>query len=157
MTKFQTKLQQASAVGISIAMFCSTLSRPVNANPAVILAPAAFCAGTAGVGCILIGTAVVGGVIYYVWQTKDGRNYAADANGQVNNSERLIGTTVFETREISGIEAAKLGNAHWVAGDFKQCYKMAKKNGWVVKDHRAAIGGGTWCIFEGKQTSFGSD
>ena len=63
MTKFQTKFQQVTTVGISIALFCSTLSRPVNANPAVIVAPAAFCAGTAGVGCILIGTAVIGGVV----------------------------------------------------------------------------------------------
>lgn len=37
-----------------------------NSNPAALVAPAA-CA--TGVGCILIGVAVVGGAAYYVWQS----------------------------------------------------------------------------------------
>ncbi|MCM0593336.2 MAG: hypothetical protein ACFKPT_15440 [Gloeotrichia echinulata GP01] len=101
----------------------------------------------------------MGGVTYYVWRASNGRHYASDASGNVNNSERLVGTkkpSPLQSRAISGIEAAKRGNAHWVASDNPQlCYKMAKKYGWRVKEHPPAEGGGRWCIFNGEQTSFG--
>ncbi len=81
-------MQPSIAVAISIALSSSSFSRPVHANPA-ILAPAAFCAGTAGIGCVLIGVAVVGGTVYYVWRASNGKHYAADASGNISNSERL--------------------------------------------------------------------
>lgn len=62
--------------------------KQAEANPAAI-APAAFCAGTAGVGCVIIGTAVVGGVVYYIWQrSSDGKKVRADVNGQVFRSQK---------------------------------------------------------------------
>lgn len=72
------------------ASFCVSVNpKPSQANP-VILAPAAICAGTAGIGCILIGTALIGGGIYYIWQRSDGKGrVAADASGNIFRSEYL--------------------------------------------------------------------
>jgi hypothetical protein len=126
------KLKPVVAIATSIALSCVSFSRPVNANPAVI-APAALCAGTAGIGCVLVGVAAVGGTVYYVWRARDGKHYAADRSGVVNNSERMVGvkkSTPLQSRGISGIEAGKRGNAHYVLSDNpKACQQMAKKNG----------------------------
>lgn len=46
----------------------------VEASPAAVVAPVAFCAGTAGLGCALVATTVIGGVVYYVWQRSDQKN-----------------------------------------------------------------------------------
>ncbi|PHJ59033.1 hypothetical protein VF14_13620 [Nostoc linckia z18] len=159
MLKFKSKMnfRQVIAITTSLVLSGSALyTRPVNANPAV-LAPAAFCAGTAGVGCVLVGVAIIGGTIYYVWQSGDGKHYAADANGQINNSEILVGTAKpLQSRAISGIEAAKLGDAHW-ANSVADCYKIAKRIGKTLKRSHLAVGGGYWCIFPGEQTSFGDN
>jgi hypothetical protein len=160
MLKFKSKInfRPIIAIGTSLVLSGTALStRPANANPAV-LAPAAFCAGTAGVGCVLIGVAIIGGTVYYVWRsTRDGKHYAADANGQINNSERLIGTAKpLQSRAISGIEAAKLGDAHW-ANSVADCYKIGKRIGKQPKRHQLAVGGGYWCIFPGEQTIFGDN
>ncbi|MHC5725560.1 MAG: hypothetical protein ACYT04_52120 [Nostoc sp.] len=61
MLKFKSKInfRQVIAIGTSLVLSGTALpTRPVNANPAV-LAPAAFCAGTAGVGCVLVGVAII--------------------------------------------------------------------------------------------------
>lgn len=52
----------------------------VDANP--IAAPAAFCLGTAGFGCVLVATTVVGGVVYYIWQRSDGKRTQVRAYSQ---------------------------------------------------------------------------
>lgn len=154
MLKLKSKIV---AIGTSLVLCGTALpNHPVNANPAV-LAPAAFCAGTAGVGCVLVGVAIVGGSAYYIWRSRDGKHYAADANGQINNEERLVGTAKpLQSRAISGIEAAKLGDAHW-ANTVTDCYKIAKKIGKKLKRQHPAVGGGYWCIFPGEQTSFGDN
>ena len=79
------KILHQIAVIATATSFCV---KPSEANPA-ILAPVALCAGTAGVGCILIGTALIGGGIYYIWQMSDGRRVAADATGSVFKTEYL--------------------------------------------------------------------
>lgn len=57
--------------------------KPTNANPAAIAIPA-ICAGTAGVGCILIGSAVIGGIVYYAWNNnKSKKRIITKKNGQV--------------------------------------------------------------------------
>ncbi|MCG6138732.1 MAG: hypothetical protein MET45_29745 [Nostoc sp. LLA-1] len=159
MLKFPSKINFRPIIAITTSLVLSGTAlptRPVKANPA-ILAPAAFCAGTAGVGCVLVGVAIIGGTIYYVWQAGDGKHYAADANGQINNSEILVGTAKpLQSRAISGIEAAKLGDAHW-ANSVTDCYKIAKRIGKKLKRQHPAIGGGYWCIFPGEQTILGDD
>ncbi|MBD2682878.1 hypothetical protein H6H03_36055 [Nostoc paludosum FACHB-159] len=159
MLKFKSKMNFRQVIAITTSLVLSgtaLYTRPVNANPAV-LAPAAFCAGTAGVGCVLVGVAIIGGTVYYIWQSTDGKHYAADANGQINNSEKLVGTQKpLQSRAISGIEAAKLGDAHW-ANSVADCYKIAKRIGKTLKRHHIAVGGGYWCIFPGEQTSFGDN
>lgn len=74
-------LKRITSLLLASTIIVSTTPK-ANANPAV-LAPAAFCAGTAGVGCILIGTAVIGGALYYVWRLQDGRRITTDSYGQV--------------------------------------------------------------------------
>jgi hypothetical protein len=106
---------------------------------------------------VLVGVVIIGGTVYYVWQSRDGKHYAANANGQINNSERLVGTAKpLQSRAISGIEAAKLGDAHW-ANSVADCYKIGKRIGKQPKRHHLAVGGGYWCIFPGEQTSFGDN
>jgi hypothetical protein len=54
------------AISTVVAVMAIGLHPPeAKSNPAVLVAPAA-CA--TGVGCILIGTAIVGGALVYVWQ-----------------------------------------------------------------------------------------
>jgi hypothetical protein len=94
--------------------------QPAKAHPAAIAAPA-ICAS--GVGCVLVLTAVVGGIAQYVWH-------------------------------ISGIDAAKQGNAHW-GSERSACQSMARRNHWKLVRVIPANGGGYWCIFSGEQTDFG--
>ncbi|AFY48528.1 hypothetical protein Nos7524_2695 [Nostoc sp. PCC 7524] len=89
MSKIKVGIQPGIAVAISFALSCSSFSRPVNANPA-ILAPAAFCAGTAGVGCILIGAVAIAGATYYVWEYSGGKRVVADAVGNVFRSDDYL-------------------------------------------------------------------
>jgi hypothetical protein len=66
-----TDFKRFASVGlIAILVFPAT---PARANPALAAAPA-ICA--TGVGCILVGTVVVAGVAYYVWQnSQTGQEY----------------------------------------------------------------------------------
>lgn len=76
-------MKRLISVSLVIALTTSLISnKPAKANPAV-LAPVAFCAGTAGVGCILVGTAVISGIVYYVWRNSNGKQAIADAKGNV--------------------------------------------------------------------------
>ncbi|MCC5635580.1 hypothetical protein LC593_06900 [Nostoc sp. CHAB 5844] len=94
-----------------------------------------------------------------VWRASNGKHYAADASGNISNSERLIGTKKplpLQSRAISGIEAAKRGDAHW-ANNATDCFKIGKRINKKPKEILDAKGrdGGVWCIFPGEQTSFG--
>jgi hypothetical protein len=146
------------AVATSFILSCFPVQ--TRANPAA-LAPVAFCAGTAGVGCVLVGIAIVGSTAYYIWKSKDGKYHAADKRGRVNNSERIVGSTkpnLLQSRAISGIDAAMLGDAHWAA-KATDCYKIGKRIGKYPKTIHDATGTskGFWCIFPGEQTNFGGD
>jgi hypothetical protein len=54
----------------TVVVVCATglQARQTKANPALVAAPAA-CA--TGVGCVLVGVAVVGGLAFYVWQSNN--------------------------------------------------------------------------------------
>jgi hypothetical protein len=77
------------AVTTSITLACLPLSSPVKANPAV-LAPAALCAGTAGIGCVLVGVGVVGStVVYFIYQNRQGKKTRVMPDGRVFRSQYL--------------------------------------------------------------------
>lgn len=59
-------------VALALAGAICLQPRKVEANPA-LAAPVAFCAGTAGIGCVFVATTVVGGVVYYIWRRSDGK------------------------------------------------------------------------------------
>ncbi|WP_062288944.1 hypothetical protein [Nostoc piscinale] len=124
------------------AISISCLSpRPSQANPAV-LAPAAFCAGTAGVGCVLIGVATVGGIGYYFWSHRKGKKTYAIQSTQDGQ--------VFATWDT------EKENRHTVYGDESTCQKMGKNRGFgrlikVIPESRGQV----TCVFQGKQTNFG--
>jgi hypothetical protein len=107
-----------------------TTIKPARAIPAAVTVPA-LCAGTGGIGCALVFTAVVGGVVHQIWQLQNGRYVSA----------------------ILAVDAVKLGNAHWGA-DPNSCKSMEKRNNWRLLRVIPATTGGYWCIFEGKQTDF---
>lgn len=82
---------------LTIALTVS-LIKPAKATPAV-LAPIALC--STGIGCVLVGTAIVGSIVVYVWKRSDGKKIQSDAKGNVLRmmedpndfeSEVLIGT-----------------------------------------------------------------
>jgi hypothetical protein len=52
----------ALTVSLSLAFTAPIQTR---ANPAVLAAPA-ICA--TGIGCVLLGTVIIGGIAYYAWQ-----------------------------------------------------------------------------------------
>ncbi|MBW4643079.1 MAG: hypothetical protein KME23_08810 [Goleter apudmare HA4340-LM2] len=102
------KILQQITVGVALTSLCLSASvKPSQANPA-ILAPVALCAGTAGVGCILVGTALIGGGIYYIWQISDGQRVAADAQGNIFRSEYLEDPEEFEKEVIVNVYGSSL-------------------------------------------------
>ena len=107
-----------------------TTAKPTKAIPVAVTIPA-LCAGTAGIGCVLVFTAVVGGVVHQVWELQNGSYVSA----------------------ILGVDAIKLGNAHWGANP-EACKSMEKRNNWRLVRVIPSATGGYWCIFEGKQTDF---
>lgn len=120
----------------------------VQANPAILPVAPAICA--TGIGCIFLGTTVIGGILYYIWETSDGKKVRT----RVKRTPKKTGTTY--SRPIDGIEASKRGDAHWIDGtNVQRCYQIAKKYGRTVKAHYPAKGGGTWCVFDGEQRALG--
>ncbi|MCC5623356.1 hypothetical protein [Nostoc sp. CHAB 5715] len=93
------KILRQIAVIVTATSFCISASvKPSQANPA-ILAPVAFCAGTAGVGCVFVGVAIIGGVTYYIWS--NGTNtVASDASGSIFRTEYLDDPEDQENQEI---------------------------------------------------------
>ncbi|NJN58864.1 MAG: hypothetical protein HC879_15885 [Leptolyngbyaceae cyanobacterium SL_5_9] len=73
----------------SVALIATLIlpATPVRANPALVAAPA-ICA--TGVGCILVGTAIVGGIAYYVWQnSQTGVEYHVPIEDPEEEMERM--------------------------------------------------------------------
>lgn len=86
----------AIALALSIGMPTKT-----QANPAAALAPA-ICA--TGVGCVLLGTVVIGGIAYYVWQnSQTGEEYKIPIRDPEEESQSMgapqVETVVAGTRQ----------------------------------------------------------
>jgi uncharacterized protein YxeA len=94
----------------------------VEANPA-IAAPAVFCLGTAGLGCVLVATTVVGGVVYYVWQRKDGKKTQVRAYSQEPGD--------FEQEQVIDLFASDSKEKA-----IKRCKFLAKQRGMKYVDTR---------------------
>lgn len=135
-------MKRLISVGVVIAFSVASIS-PAKSNPA-LLAPAAGLCGT-GIGCVLVGTVIIGGIVYYVYSHQGRKIYVRKDAPQQNRSA---------SQGMSGSEAARLGNAHWVNGVLKDCQKMEAKYGWRLRRAEKAQGGGVWCIFEGEQVDF---
>ncbi|MDF5728918.1 MAG: hypothetical protein PUP92_13050 [Rhizonema sp. PD38] len=76
--------KQIVSIGTVLAFSMTATSlKPNKARANPIVAPA-ICFGTGGVGCVIIGTVVIGGIIYYVWQnTRTKKTYKATAAGRL--------------------------------------------------------------------------
>ena len=68
-------MKRIVSLGMAIALLISSAPKPVKANPVLLLAPE-LCA--TGVGCVLVGTVVIGGVLYYVYKTHQGKRVYSD-------------------------------------------------------------------------------
>jgi hypothetical protein len=84
----------ATALVFTIASSFFVTNRQAKANPAAIAIPAgaALCAGSAGVGCVLIGTALVAGMLYTVYQRVNTEQFFAIAESN-RNSTIIISVT----------------------------------------------------------------
>jgi hypothetical protein len=136
------KLKQFVSLTLASSMLAISVPQKANSNPA-ILAPAALCAGTAGVGCVLIIVGGVGIAATYLWKRKsDNMGVYANKNGQL----------------MSEMWDTEKENHHAVWGNnrkelISRCIKMGKKYKWKLKKVTQGDTSGT-CIFEGKQSSF---
>ena len=126
-------MRRVFAVGVAIAFSITSIPR-TRANPA-LLAPAAFCAGTAGVGCVLLGTILIGGTVYYVWQLSNGHKVRADAHGRVLHSEYL------EDPEEEPNASGRPGDSGvWEEPIYAKTYASAKAQcDRIAKKHRAVL------------------
>jgi len=120
-------------VAIVIASSILSTSIPTRANPA-ILAPAAFCAGTAGVGCVLVGVAVVGGAAYYVWQNQQQQRHYSPIEDPEEEARYLGGP-----HDTEPVIAKNRKDA------FRECLKLAQ--GRRLKEVRRFQGNNWDCIF----------
>lgn len=126
-------------LAIGLCTLSLTLSvRPVKANPALAVAPA-VCA--TGVGCLLIGTVIIGGTVYYAWN-HGGRRIVADLYGQLMQSG---GQDNQGNQEI---------HTHWIYGNEGDCRKMAKKYNWQFITARKDSSGMIECKFSGSPDNF---
>lgn len=60
------KFRRRIAITLLPAILLALKPTEARSNPAIV-APA-VCVGSAGIGCIFVGVAVIGGISYHVWQ-----------------------------------------------------------------------------------------
>lgn len=136
-------ISQITSIVLASSIVASTMPR-AQANPAVLVAPIGVCAGTAGLGCVVLGTVAVGTAVYVFWQYRKGeKTYVV----QSTQDGSVIDTWDTEKE-----------NRHTVYGDVETCRKMGKRNRFGKMLEPINHGDGTvTCRFEGKQTSFGGN
>ncbi len=131
-------IKQLSAIALAVTLSISGNIRSTSANPA-ILAPAAFCAGTAGVSCVLIGVAVIGGISYYVWQHSSGnRIFSSDAGSVLKIEE----PEDFETEVIVNTYGSSLTKAQAI----ERCKREVALHKLEYVDVRRKSNGNFECI-----------
>jgi len=105
---------------IAIALAISTCAVTFQTNKAksqpVLLAPA-LC--STGIGCVLVGVAVVGGVAYYVWQSQgDGARYY----DKIEEPEEHDQWGIFYAKSEWHCRRLAAGRKHWYDSVKKQCH-----------------------------------
>lgn len=140
------KFRRRIAISLLPAALFTLKPTEAKSNPAIV-APA-VCVGSAGVGCVFVGVAVVGGISYHVWQnTQTGAQYRVPSVP----TPQPMPSRVFmsENYNIPGVR-----EVHW-ASDESGCARMAQRfrnEGRrldfrrFVRDRRGKSG---LCIFEG--------
>ena len=131
-------MKRIVAVGVAIALSITSIS-PAKGNPA-LLAPAAGLCGT-GIGCILIGTVVISGVLYYVY-THQGRKVYVPVNRENNRfGSRAISSeqTFIPSDSISGTQK---GDRFFFHGVIHCYYKPVNPdfiNALITANHEAEM------------------
>lgn len=93
LSSLKPTLRRTTAIAAAVALTFST-AKPARSQ-AQLLLPAA-CA--TGVGCVLVGTVVVAGIVYYVWQNNQtGQQYRMPIEDPEAEMERMGGQTQSET------------------------------------------------------------
>jgi hypothetical protein len=104
-------IRRLTAIGLAGSFIIFT-TKPAKSNPAVLAAPA-IC--STGVGCVLIGVAVLGGGAYYVWQSHKGDRVYHHVTDPEEEAKWLGGP-----HETEPVIAGKREDAE------KKCLKLAK-------------------------------
>jgi hypothetical protein len=119
------KLKQLISLTLASSMLALSIPQRANSSPA-ILAPA-ICAGTAGIGCVVIGVATVGGILYYVWSNGKTRQGISDS-GSVLRSEYLEDPENIQEEWDYGVKANNESEAA------KKCREYAKRERLILND-----------------------
>jgi uncharacterized membrane protein YebE (DUF533 family) len=85
MNKRINTLAAALVFTLSSSLFVN--NKVAKATPALAIpAGVALCAGTAGVGCVVIGTVAIAGIAYTVYQAVNSEQFFAVANSNKNST-----------------------------------------------------------------------
>lgn len=125
-------------VGLS-TLFVAGSTPKVKANPAIFPAAPAICA--TGVGCVLLGTVVVGGSVAYVWQN-GGQRFVTNA---VGNILRYLDDPEGEPQ---GTWEDPLNTKDWYTAN-KLCSQKAARMGASYRVRKNPATGLMSCIFTG--------
>jgi len=124
---------------VSISLLANiAIPKPARSNPAAALAPA-VCA--TGLGCVVVGTIIIGGVLYYV--------YVHRSTGQ----QYQIPAAAFELPPSAIVDPENPGEI-WKPGeevavyDLKKCYEIARRHGKTVIGYKRLkdVSGGDYYV-----------
>jgi hypothetical protein len=85
------------AIGLIAAFTVTSFPRKSEAQLQFV-APGAFCLGTAGVGCVIIGFTVITGITYAIWTRNDKKRVVANKDGTILESSRKQADTPYPLR-----------------------------------------------------------
>ncbi|MGV0024499.1 hypothetical protein [Phormidesmis priestleyi] len=123
------RIRRITAIAL-VGFLAFSAAKPVKSNPALV-APAA-CA--TGVGCILVGVAVVGGVVYYVWQNRNERRHYLPIEDPEKEAQEMGGP-----HDVEPVIAGKASDAK------RKCQQLAR--GRKLKEVRWFQGNRWDCVF----------
>ena len=125
-------LRKIIASGMAIT-FLFTTAKPAQSNPAILPAASGLC-GT-GIGCVFVGTVIIGGVLYYVYTHQGKKVYSHQMIDDPENPEEEW----FDTSNLRGEVQAE-----------KKCKEIASRHGAIfVRKERNKVTGIFECFFKG--------